>query len=98
MLEETINEAEVINKRESKIIENGEGYKWYSDTTMGMCENMVAEIASMISVAIKIVENSIKLQRSKYVSDGLLMDNPNDASFYKRYPASTTIAYERHTL
>lgn len=52
----------------------------------------------MISVAIKIIENSIKLQRNKYISDGLNLDNPHDTSFYKRYPASTTVAYERHAL
>lgn len=98
MLEETINEAEIINKRESRIIENGEGYKWYSDTTKSMCENIVAEVASMISVAIKIIENSMKLQRNKYIADGLALDNPHDTSFYKRYPASTTVAYERHAL
>jgi hypothetical protein len=33
MLEETIVEAEIINRREGRIYENGEGYKWYSDTT-----------------------------------------------------------------
>jgi hypothetical protein len=58
-----------------------------------MCENMVAEIASMISVAIKIIENSLKLQRNKYISDNIVFDNPHDTSFYKRYPASTTVAY-----
>lgn len=58
-----------------------------------MCENIVAEVASMISVAIKIIENSIKLQRNKYITDGLTLDNPHDTSFYKRYPASTTVAY-----
>jgi hypothetical protein len=52
----------------------------------------------MIAVAIKIIENSIKLQKNKYIADGLQIDNPHDLSFYKRYPASTTVAYERHTL
>jgi hypothetical protein len=47
----------------------------------------------MISVSIKIIDNSLKLQRNKYISDGLDMDNPHDQSFLKRYPASTTLAY-----
>jgi hypothetical protein len=93
MLEETINEAEVINKREARIIENGEGYKWYSDTAKKMCENIVAEITSMISVGLKIIDNSLKLQRNKFMTDNLVIENPQDASFFKRYPASTKIEY-----
>jgi hypothetical protein len=63
-----------------------------------MCQNIVAEISSMIQVAIKIIDNSMKLQKNKYITDGLALDNPQDVSFYKRYPASTNLAYERHTL
>lgn len=42
MLEETIAEAEIINRREGRIYENGEGYKWYSDTTKELCAGVVA--------------------------------------------------------
>ena len=52
----------------------------------------------MIAVSIKIVDNSMKLQKNKYISDGLNMESPHDQSFMKRYPNSTTLAYERGTL
>jgi hypothetical protein len=42
MLEETIVEAEIINRREGRIYENGEGYKWYSDTTKELCAGVVS--------------------------------------------------------
>lgn len=75
MLEETINEAEIINRREGRIYENGEGYKWYSDTTRELCAGVVAEIRSMIAVVIKLIDNSIALQRNKFSADGLQLDS-----------------------
>ena len=70
-MEETINEAEIINRREGRILENGEGYRWYSDTTKEMCASIVVEIRSMISVITKMISNSIKLQRNKYSAESV---------------------------
>lgn len=88
MLEETINEAEIISRREGRIIENGEGYKWYSDTTKELCAGVVAEVRSMMSVVIKLIDNSISLQRNKYSADNVQLDSHHELSFYKRYHAS----------
>jgi hypothetical protein len=98
MLEETINEAEIINRREGRIYENGEGYKWYSDTTKELCAGVVAEIKSMISVVLKLIDNSIALQRNKYSADNVQLDSHHELSFYKRYHASAEVALDRVVL
>ena len=59
MLEETINEAEIVNRRENLLIENGESYKWYSDTTKEMIQNIILEIKSMMKVIIRLINNSL---------------------------------------
>jgi len=59
MLEETITEAEIINMREARLIENGESYKWYADTTKEMCVGVVLELKSMMKVAIKLMNSSL---------------------------------------
>jgi hypothetical protein len=38
------------------------------------------------------------LQRNKYSAEGLDMVNPQDQSFYKRYNASTKVAFEKKNL
>jgi hypothetical protein len=48
----------VINRRENLLLENGESYKWYSDTTKEMIAGMVLEIKSMMKVAIKLINSS----------------------------------------
>ena len=58
MLEQTINEAEIVNRRENLLIENGESYKWYSDTTKQMIKSVVIEIKSMMKVIIRLINNS----------------------------------------
>jgi hypothetical protein len=63
-----------------------------------MCFNIVSEVASMISVAIKIIDNSMNLQNNKYISDGLQLSNPHEMSFMKRYHASHHVAYEKNAL
>ena len=95
MLEETINEAEVINRRESLLIENGESYKWYSDTTKEMIEGIVLEVKSMMKVVIKLANNSFELQSSKFSSKGVHSEDHHEMSFMKRYHASNEIAVER---
>jgi hypothetical protein len=52
----------------------------------------------MITVAIKIIDNSIILQRNKYSSDKLQLDSHHELSFYKRYHASNEVAYDRIRL
>lgn len=42
----------------------------------------------MISVVIKLIENSIKLQRNKFSSETVQSENHHELSFYKRYHAS----------
>jgi hypothetical protein len=59
---------------------------------------VVTEIKSMISVVLKLIDNSIALQRNKYSSDNLQLDSHHELSFYKRYHASAEVAIERVTL
>lgn len=98
MLEETINEAEIINRRESLIVENGESYKWYSDTTKEMVAGVILELKSMIKVTIKLINNSFELQKNKYSTDQLKTEDHHEMSFMKRYHASNEIAVERTRL
>lgn len=79
-------------------MENGESYKWYSDTTREMCESVATEIKSMINVVVKLVDNCVQLQRSMYSADTLQADSHHEVSFYKRYHASAEVASDRIKL
>jgi hypothetical protein len=52
----------------------------------------------MISVVLKLVDNSIALQRNKYSADNVQLDSHHELSFYKRYHASSEVALDRIVL
>lgn len=52
----------------------------------------------MIAVVIKLIDNSIALQRNKYSADNVQLDSHHELSFYKRYHASAEVAIDRIVL
>lgn len=63
-----------------------------------MISGSIIEIKSMSRVVMKMVDNSITLQKNKYSAENATNEDHHEMSFAKRYHASHEVAIDRLRL